>query len=252
MSGFRNLNIGERVLNNLQSTTAMSDEDEAPWLLAIDTSTEQIGIALTDGERMVELSVPGGRAQTQGLLSAIDWLLQRRGMSTNMIGATAVAIGPGSFTGLRVGLSVAKGLAIAQSSAAIGVPTLDIAAWPYRVARTSLLAVLPAGRSRFVWSIYDENGNGTDPRNGTVDELLQALVGRPDLLVVGEFSIDAYQTIAVRHERVESRLLGTRRAAALADVGYRRWQAGDINDSASLEPIYLHGKQTANPPRSQR
>jgi tRNA threonylcarbamoyladenosine biosynthesis protein TsaB len=222
------------------------------WLLSLDTSTEQIGIALTNGEQMLELSLPGGREQTRGLLPVVDWLLHQQGLTSHHIGAVAVATGPGSFTGLRVGLSVAKGLAIAQGVAVVGIPTLDIVAWPYRASGVPLLAVLPAGRSRFVWSLYDADGQHGEPRNGTLEDVQGALAARPDLLVTGELGSAAHEVIAGQHARIESRMLGTRRSAALADLGYQRWQAGHLSDAASLEPIYLHGKQTALPPRSQR
>jgi tRNA threonylcarbamoyladenosine biosynthesis protein TsaB len=251
--GFRNINIGERVLNNYEmSDKASPGSGSGKWLLGIDTSTEQSGIALGDGIDLLELSLPGGRQQTRELLPIVDWLLGRRDLSIGEIGAVAVAIGPGSFTGLRVGLSVAKGLALAQGAVVIGIPTLEIVAWPYRASKTPVLAVLPAGRSRFVWAWAEPGEAIGPPVNGTLGEIVETTRDRPGVLVTGEFPPTAFEALATAGVRLESRLMGVRRAAAVVDLGRYRWANGNIDDASSLEPIYLHGKQTALPPRSQR
>lgn len=228
------------------------DGDFSGWLLGLDTSTGQTGIALTNGTSVLELSLPGGREQTRSVLPEIDWLLQRLQVHRDQIGAVAVATGPGSFTGLRVGLSIGKGFALASNAAVIGVPTLDIVTRPYRMSNLPVMAVLPAGRSRLVWEIHEANGDHATPRNGTLAELLETLMERSDVLVVGELDEPVWQEIAAKHPRIEARLLGTRRAAALVEIGYQRWIAGDVDDATTLEPVYLHGQQTALPPRSQR
>jgi tRNA threonylcarbamoyladenosine biosynthesis protein TsaB len=236
----------------LNNRTIHTSDPDRGWLLAIDTSTEQIGVALTDGATMIELSLPGGRQQTTSLLPLIEWVVSRQQLAISDIRAVAVAIGPGSFTGLRVGLSIAKGLTLAQDSAVIGIPTLDIVAWPYRQSRTPLIAVIPAGRSRFVWCIVDADGTITEPANSSLDEFLTVAQDHPNHLVTGELAGPVHDALVAQATRVESQLLGTRRTAALADLGWSRWRQGDVDDPASLEPIYLHGKQTALPPRSQR
>ena len=243
-------------MDNTTQVAGLPGEKEAngtaPWLLALDTSTGQTGIALTDGQRMLELSLPGGREQTRSVLPEIAWSMERLQVTREQVGAVAVATGPGSFTGLRVGLSIAKGFALAQGAEVIGVPTLDVATWAYRASQTPVMAVLPAGRSRLVWSSFTGTGEAAAPRNGTLPELLGAIRDMPEALVVGELDAAVWQVIAQHHPRIESHLLGTRRSAALADLGYRRWQAGDTDDATTLEPVYLHGPQTALPPRSQR
>ncbi|MEJ7839123.1 MAG: tRNA (adenosine(37)-N6)-threonylcarbamoyltransferase complex dimerization subunit type 1 TsaB [Thermomicrobiales bacterium] len=222
------------------------------WLLAIDTSSEQLGIAMTDGVDITELSLPGGRQQTTSLLPLIDFLGARAGLHQSDFGAVAVATGPGSFTGLRVGLSLAKGMALAQQSAVIGIPTLDVVARPYRSTRQAVVATLPAGRSRIVWCRVSDAGVLGPAVNCGLDEFLDEIGCLPDQLIVGELSAAAEALLLERGVRVETRLLGGRRAAALAELGFERWQLGQISDAESLEPIYLHGKQTSLPPRSQR
>lgn len=230
------------------------------WLLAIDTSTERAGIALTDDERTAELSWPAGRTQTVSVLPQIEHLLDLCGVHRDALGAVAVAIGPGTFTGLRVGLALAKGLVLARDLPLIGVPTLDVAAAPYTSTDTPVVVAVAAGRGRIVWAAYghDEGvgegvGEGFDPDYGPVntlgEELVDWLRDHPQALVAGELSSALRSAlVAANHQRIESAALSVRRPAALAAIGWRRWQSGDIDDAASLEPVYLHAARPSSPP----
>ena len=111
-------------------------------LLAIDTSTAQIGLALYDGESIAGELVWQSRAHhTEQLAPALAGLLERVSVKMDSIEALGVAIGPGSFTSLRVGLAFVKGLALARHLPLIGIPTLDIV-----VAAIPLPGSNPAGR----------------------------------------------------------------------------------------------------------
>ena len=214
------------------------------WLLAIDTSTEQAGLALTDGTRTAEMLWPAGRMQTVTVLPAVQHLLHLCALDRAALGAVAVAIGPGTFTGLRVGLSLAKGFALARDLPIIGVPTLDVAAAPYTRAGIPVAVVIAAGRGRIVWAAYGL-GEAFGPDHGPLNTRIDALIGwlrdHPDVLVAGELSAaDRVQIEAMGHARIEDAPLAARRPGALAALGWRRWQAGDVDDAAALEPVYLH------------
>jgi tRNA threonylcarbamoyladenosine biosynthesis protein TsaB len=221
--------------------TSVPSKKSRERLLAIDTSTEQAGIALFDGEQLAEMSWPGGRQQTTTVLPAIETLLARLGIDMSSVGAIAVATGPGSFTGLRVGLSLAKGYAIAGNCNVIGVPTLDVAAEPWREAGVGCIVLVPAGRGRVVWSVYPVSGPATEPRNDAFEVFLEGIGEYPDLIVAGELTNDHRSRLAERHARISS-TMATRRPGALATIGYRRWQAGEIDDPTTLVPVYLHGQ----------
>lgn len=213
-----------------------------PWLLAIDTSTGQAGIALCDGVDVAEVSWPGGRRQTTTVPPAIESLLAVLEIGTGDIGAVAVAIGPGSFTSLRVGLSLAKGFAITGNVAVIGVPTLDLAAAPYRDAGVPAVVLLPAGRGRVVWSAYPASGEPGVPRNTSFDEFLDRLPDYPDAIVAGELTDDLRIQITAVHGKLASPAMSMRRPGVLAELGFGRWRRGEIDDPNSLEPLYLHGQ----------
>src|SRR5690554_5632652 len=116
--------------------------------LAIDTSTEQAGIALSTAQGALVHSWPASRAQTTTVLPEINRLVQEAGMSPDEIVGLVVATGPGTFTGLRVGLAIAKGIVAARQVPLVGIPTLDIVFAQHP--DEEIIVVLPAGRGRVV------------------------------------------------------------------------------------------------------
>lgn len=212
-------------------------------LLALDTSTDRAAIGLKNGASFTELAWPAGRSQTTSLLMAIDWLLDMNGLSTDDLEAIAVASGPGTFTGLRVGLSLAKGLVLARDLPLIGIPTLEVTAFPYQAINVSVCAMLPAGRGRIVWAISEEGSALSAPTNSTVPEVIAMLTEHPHLLAVGEILEEHRQQLEAANVRTEPAALGGRRPAVLAQLAWDRWQSGDVGDATLLEPTYIHGQR---------
>jgi tRNA threonylcarbamoyladenosine biosynthesis protein TsaB len=213
------------------------------WLLAIDSSTEQAGVALFDGARLGELSWPAGRTQTTSVLGQVHHLLELHGLAVADLGAVAVGVGPGTFNGLRVGLSLAKGLALGLGVPLVGVPTLAAAALPHALGGGSVVPVVAAGRGRIVWATYGRGPAGwtelAPPRNGTAEELAEQLRAAPGAVVTGELTPDQEATVAGAGAVVPPAALRGRRPAAVAELGWRRWRAGDVDDLAALAPAYL-------------
>src|SRR5262245_27616805 len=119
-------------------------------LLAVDTSSTQMGLALYDGAQVIaEYAWRSAQRHTVELAPAIADLLVRSGLSMDAVQALSVALGPGSFTSLRVGLALVKGLALARHIPLIGIPTLDILANAQPVSKFPLAAAIQAGRGRF-------------------------------------------------------------------------------------------------------
>jgi len=164
-------------------------------------------------------------------------------MSAHQLTCITVAIGPGSFTGLRVGIALAKGLAIAGRLPLVGVPSLDILATAQPPLSIPLIAALRAGRGRLALRRY-EFQHGTwqacsDYQVLTVEQLC-ATIDQPTYLC-GEFDASERQTLA-NHPNVQlaSPSLCLRRAGRLAEIGWANWQAGVLVDATTLSPIYLH------------
>ena len=215
-------------------------------LLAIDTSTDQIGLALYDGT-----SIPGefvwhsGLHHTQELAPALAELLRRVDIKMNAVTVLGVALGPGSFTSLRVGLAFVKGLVLARHIPIIGISTLDIvaAAVPL-VANKRLAAVVKAGRGRLALGWYNAGENGWQADGPaivtTADELVEKI--HKPVIVCGEMSADERHRLARKFKNVTlaSPAQCVRRPGILAELAWQKWQAGKIDSVAALAPIYLH------------
>ena len=124
-------------------------------LLAIDTSTRMIGIGLHDGKQVLSEYIWQGRGRhTIELAPQIALMMRRVEVKTTDLEAVAVALGPGSYTGLRIGLAMGKGLALARGLKLIGVPTFDVIALRQPHVSEPLFVALEAGRGRIVGMWY--------------------------------------------------------------------------------------------------
>ena len=213
-------------------------------LLAVDTSTSQIGLALYDGAQVLAESLWTTKTRhTVELAPAVAEMLAHTGVKIDEIKALAVAIGPGSFTSLRVGLSFIKGLAFARTLPTIGVNSLDVVAASQPATRLPLACLLPAGRGRLALGWYRAKNNEWQAAGGPViitAEVLAASVER-DSVICGDLTASERQTLKKNeHIRLVSPALSVRRPAILAELAYTRWQAGRMDDVATLAPLYLH------------
>jgi len=218
-------------------------------LLAVDTSTTQVGLALYDGAQVVgEFAWRSNRRHTVELAPAIADLLNRCGLTMDDIKALGVALGPGSFTSLRVGLALAKGLAFSKDIPLIGISTLDILAQAQPASELPLAVAIQAGRSRYAMGWYKSSENKwqaeSEARIVTVDEI-NAEVESPSILC-GEFPAEARQEIKNETIQVVSPARSIRRPAILAELAWERWQAGNVDNAASLSPIYLQTDGTSS------
>lgn len=214
-------------------------------LLALDTSTRAVGIALYDGVRVLsEAMWISLDHHTMDLAPAVRESLERTGVQIADLQALAVATGPGSFTGLRVGLALAKGLALSHHLAMIGVPSLDILAAAQPVLPIPMAAVLRAGRGRLAVGWYEAVANYWRSTGKievlTVDELSHAI--QKPTAVCGELNADERRLLGRKRKNVllASPALSVRRPAFLAEIGWELWQKGKVDDPVSLAPFYLH------------
>ena len=214
-------------------------------LLAVDTSTAQIGLALYDGELVNgEFAWRSSQRHTVELAPAISELLTRCGFTMEDVRALGVALGPGSFTSLRVGLALVKGLALARHLPLIGIPTLDILAAAQPSSRLPLAAAVQAGRGRLAVGWYKSSKNGWQAKGPARVVAVEALIDEIESpsIVCGELTSDERQRFERKKANVHlaSPAQSVRRPAVLAELAWARWQEGKVDDEASLAPIYLH------------
>lgn len=214
-------------------------------LLAVDTSTSWIGLALFDGVRVLgELTFQSKNHHTVELSPAVGEMLERCGVKATDLQALGVALGPGSFTSLRIGLALVKGMALALRVPVVGVPTLDVLVAAQPVRETQLAAVLQAGRGRLALVWYEPRGGKwiarSEPEVTTAEELVLQL-NKPTL-VVGELNASERQILARRRRNavLASPAQSLRRPSYLAEIAWERWQQGQVDEVVSLAPIYLH------------
>jgi tRNA threonylcarbamoyladenosine biosynthesis protein TsaB len=216
-------------------------------ILAIDTATRATSVALHDGHQVTaEMTWLTENYHTVELAPTVAGLLDRVGVRPADLAAIALAKGPGSFTGLRIGMSFAKGLALSSSPPLplIGVPTLDIitVAQPRVLGR--LCAVAQAGRGRVNAGFYRQGPEGWEAEGDPVivnwDDLLPLLEGPTQ--VCGEIDRAGYERLQTLGDRVmiASPAASLRRAGFLAELARRRLALGAVDEAATLAPLYLH------------
>jgi tRNA threonylcarbamoyladenosine biosynthesis protein TsaB len=217
----------------------------ATLLLALDTSTRSIGLALYDGAQVLNETIWTSQDyHTVELAPAVAQALQRLGVTANALGAVGVATGPGSFTGLRVGLALAKGLAMARGLPLVGIPTLDFLAAAQPLLEIPLAATLRAGRGRLAVGWYGVTAGAWQPTQKvevlTLQELAQKV--QEPTMVCGELSREDREYLAGGQPniRLSPPAESLRRPSYLAELAWKRWKAGQVDNPVTLAPIYLH------------
>lgn len=224
-----------------------------PWMLALDTSNLVASIALAPvgedpGKLGAEVTWNAGRHQTTTVLAEVDHVLRLAGVEPDQLGAVAVATGPGSFNALRVGMSVAKGLAFSLDIPIFGVGTLDAAAAALAGSGKPVRAFVEAGRGRVVAGDYRYGSGGMTLRGAlahrTYEELGEGLL-EPTILAGELGDADRERLRGEKHVILSLPSVTRRRAAVLLDLAARRWQDGTSDDLLALEPVYIHSQPSA-------
>ena len=226
--------------------------------LAIDTSTDNASIAVTDVERVLaELSWHCRQNHSVELMPSIMRLLEQVGTELKALKGIVVARGPGSFNGLRVGASSAKGLAFSLNIPLVGISTLEAAAWQHAESGLPVCPIFNAGRSEIAFAIYRQKDDGwqqiTEQQLTTADKLSSIIKSRT--IFCGQPPEDVIQQLK---QRLGSKAViappaaRLRRAAFLAELGIKRIAAGDCDPPSSLQPIYIRKPPITTPKRNLR
>ena len=214
-------------------------------LLAIDTATRYISLALHDGHQIVyESTWRTFNNHTIELTPALRQALTQTRLTPADLTAVAVARGPGSFTGLRIGMSVAKGLVMARHIPLVAVPTLDIVAAGVPPFAGPLIAVLQAGRGRICVQRYRQNHDDWVSASDAAVMTWEALVNSvgEETLFAGEIDASGQELLdATDHPvRIAPGAQALRRAGFLAEIAWTRLETDDTDDPATVVPLYLH------------
>jgi len=214
-------------------------------LVAIDTATAICGLALYDGQLIwAEETWRTQGHHTAEVMPSLVRIMGRCGVTPQQVVCVAVSLGPGSYTGLRIGLSLAKGIALALSIPLVGVPTLDVMAYAHRYHTLPVWAIIEAGRSRICAALYAQqegHWQQVEPEQVTSWEEFCNRVKGP-AFVCGEMAAAGVELLKARLG--ETVVIGTvaeslRRAGYLAEIAWQRYLAGDVDDPVTLSPHYL-------------
>jgi tRNA threonylcarbamoyladenosine biosynthesis protein TsaB len=221
-------------------------------LLGIDTATKRVGVALANEHGVlgrVEIGGPatvGPPRHAETLAPAIAWCLEQCDAQAGQVSAVAVGIGPGMFTGLRVGVTTAKIFAQALRIPVIPIPSLDLLAYPLRHAHGLVVATIDARRHEVYWALYRPVPGGvqrvSEYELGSPEDLVAELQARgEEALVCGDGGLRFPDAFAELGKRVE--LAGPAHASpsltALVELARARFEREDFVAPRDVLPMYL-------------
>jgi tRNA threonylcarbamoyladenosine biosynthesis protein TsaB len=222
---------------------------QKPLILALDTATGCCALALTagtatKGDVLASLSLNSRITHSRRLISAIDWMLSETEVDWPIIDGIAVGLGPGSFTGLRIGMATAKGLAATAGKPLLGIPTLDALAGNCRTARL-ICAALDARKKEVYIAFYRCDGMGVARRISeirAVDPLkLPNEINEPVLIVGDGVLVYGDHWLRELGDRVAFAPLSLHypSAAAIGLLGGEDLQNDRVLDLAAAVPLYV-------------
>ncbi|MCL5267886.1 MAG: tRNA (adenosine(37)-N6)-threonylcarbamoyltransferase complex dimerization subunit type 1 TsaB [Bacteroidetes bacterium] len=214
-------------------------------LLAIETATKSCSIALMQGHEILgETSLFIPQVHVERLVIMINNLLSDLRLKQADLDAIGVSMGPGSFTGLRIGLSVAKGITFALNKKIIGVPTLDaIARGGAGFAHGRVIVpLLHARGDEFYYASFIQSESGLDTagrcRAARVENIVDEF--NNDSLFVGE-GVSRFEKYEVVRKKFDEKSFGNVQASArhVALLAMERYERGDFADLRSAVPLYI-------------
>ena len=221
-------------------------------ILSIDTSSGVASAAVVEEEKLVcEVVLNNKLTHSQTLMPMIDYVLKESGTDISEIELIAVANGPGSFTGLRIGVSAAKGMADALNKPVAGVCTLAAMAYNIPFCEYAIVPIMDARRSQVYNAVYkwnkDELNEIASPRAISLEELLNELKATGEKAVFLGDGVPVHKETIIR-ELGENALFApvcsnAQRASAVASAARKMYERGETTDGIGLVPVYLRKSQ---------
>ncbi len=217
---------------------------DRPLMLAIDTTSDLAGVVLLQDDALLgEVTWKAHQSHSRQLLPALDWLLGHVDRDKSQFGGIVVCLGPGSYAGMRVGLSSAKGLALALDVPLVGIGRL--AAEALTVVEATGGRVVPvqvAGRAELAWAAYEFQAGEfveAEPPQLTPASSLPDRLSKGEVVTGDIDRLDDELLVALDLKGCRLVPVAPSRAVAVARLGRRRLLIGDTDDTDSLAPLYL-------------
>jgi tRNA threonylcarbamoyladenosine biosynthesis protein TsaB len=226
-------------------------------ILALETSTLMGSIAVVDDGRLLcELTLHVKETHSSQLMPAVDYVLKTVGLPPERLDGFAVALGPGSFTGLRIGMSTIKGLALAASKPLVGISTLEAMAWSFPFCSDLICPMIDA-RMKEVYAAWFAARAGIVSRRSedmvlSVSELLQD--AKEEALFFGsgaeKYRAEINGIMGKRAHFVSPEIVGAR-ASILGFLAVDKLKRKEFADIDSLEPLYIRESQAIEKSRKR-
>jgi tRNA threonylcarbamoyladenosine biosynthesis protein TsaB len=215
-------------------------------LLALDTTTPHGSVAILENEEVRAETRTVSDSHSRWVVSALPDLAATAGITLREVDGYAVASGPGSFTGLRVGLSTVQGLALAAGRPCVGVTTLDALAYATRRSADILVALVDAFRGEVFYGRYDAEGHPTGPPGvGPLNRALQDLAG--PVAFVGDGALRYRAEILAHCPQAVISEAEPYLAVPVGRLALGRFRAGEGIEARALRPFYLREADIRKP-----
>lgn len=215
-------------------------------ILGIETATQQVSVAIGGHEGVLAMfEVCRGRRHAETLVPAIEFVCRQAEVDIDEFGAIAVDIGPGLFTGMRVGLAAGKAMAQALRVPMIGISSLDLLAFPLRHTDRTVAAVIDARKGELFYAFYRPVPGGvqrvTEPAVGKVDDLVGELMARgQNVVCVGDGALRYRDDIAGGANcDFAEQFVSYPSAAPLVQLAHARALREDWVNPWEIQPLYL-------------
>ena len=215
-------------------------------ILAIDTSSQNATVALINDERLVgEYTINNKKTHSQIIMPLISDLISKSGLDISDIDVFATGIGPGSFTGLRIGVATCKALAQANNKKIIGVSSLEILAKSVYFTEKTVCSIIDARRDDVYNAVYKNGICLSDDRVININELLNEL-GDNETVFVGD-GVNAHKDL-IKEKMGNKAFFAPKnilmaKAGVLAQIALEKALNNDFDEISTLNPIYLRSSQ---------
>jgi len=220
--------------------------NKEPIILGIETSYKICGVSLAKGQNLLfEMNLNAYRSHIEKLYNLINDICKYTAINLNKIDLIAVSIGPGSYTGLRIGLSAAKGLAFSLGKPIIGIKTFEVLAFPFKDISESIFSIIPSKPGEFYRADF-QSKDGVLSENGKANAIsLDELYAELQTKKPGICGILEKLDLNYIEKSLGCRILGNGnsfpRSYLVSMLGCQKYIKKELSDLADLEPYYIKG-----------
>ncbi len=214
------------------------------FTLAIETATQKGSVSLLENGREIAFwAGDGGKSVSSELLPQISKLLADAGITINDVDLLAVSAGPGSFTGVRIGLAAAQGLQMASGILAAAIPLTEAIAWSARTNAGVLpvLCLIPSGRGEAYWQEFDGRNAVTEVISSKIEEIAEVLSAKEVYCAGAPGLKPEYIEQIERGAGKKVNITGDNLAKSIGEAAIYRQETGENFNGGALSAMYVKG-----------